>query len=271
MHEEAGFFERDGTALFGVLHRPDSDGDRPAFVLCYPFQEEKLWVQRVFVNLARHLARRGHAALRFDYAGHGDSEGDFEASTVETRLQDIAAATAFARERTGARRVGLIGQRFGATLAALAAERDRSYSHVVLWDPILRGQAYMQETLRLNLTTQLAVYREIRENRQVLVDRLRAGRTVNIDGYELCRDLYDQACAIDLTDGDTAFEGKVLIVQTGRKPGPFSKGNEALRDRYRNAELTFAVEEPFWREIRPYTAVARGLQRATVDWLEANP
>jgi pimeloyl-ACP methyl ester carboxylesterase len=38
--------------------------------------------------LADFAARRGHAFLRFDYRGHGASEGLFEAATISTWLED---------------------------------------------------------------------------------------------------------------------------------------------------------------------------------------
>ena len=121
------FFFANGTyRLFGILHVPEKRSRGTGYVLCYPFAEERLWAQRVYVDFARELARRGDPVLRFDFMGNGDSEGTFEEADVETWLSDIACAVRTLKAKApGLDDVGLIGLRFGATLAALAAERMR--------------------------------------------------------------------------------------------------------------------------------------------------
>ena len=52
----------------------------------------------------------------------------------------------------------------------------------------------MQEQLRVNLATQLAVYKEVRQDRAALVAEMQGGATVNVDGYELGGALYDEIC-----------------------------------------------------------------------------
>ncbi|WP_430910498.1 alpha/beta hydrolase [Methylobacterium sp. sgz302541] len=59
----------------------------------------------------------GRRLVRFDYSGHGDSEGDFAASTISTWLEDAEAVlAAFAPERPV-----LIGSSMGGWIACLAA------------------------------------------------------------------------------------------------------------------------------------------------------
>lgn len=268
--KETPFFFPNGTCdLFGVLHEPAAAGPNTGFVFCYPFAEEKLWVHRVFVNFARALGERGHAVLRFDYMGHGDSGGEFAEATVESRLRDIACAVDALKNRAPAvERVGLLGLRFSAMLAAVAAERDETISHLIMWDPVIRGSAYMREMLRINLATQMAVFKEIRQNREALVEMLDQGRTVNIDGYEICGQFYREASKIDLLSGENKFAGEVLIVEVKPRQGEPGKPMVALRESYGNAELAQAVEEPFWKEIRSYYPKADELSEVTMAWLE---
>ena len=108
------FFKTHNYNLFGVFHEPETNKhSKPSvgIVFCHPFAEEKLISHRVMVNLARKLTEAGFYCLRFDYMGHGDSDGNFEASTIETRLSDIHCAERFLRERTGVDKVGLLGVR----------------------------------------------------------------------------------------------------------------------------------------------------------------
>ena len=116
------FFPSGGYSLFGILHAPAGPAAGPPFVLCHPFGEEKLWTHRVFVSLARQLASDGYFVLRMDYMGNGDSEGDFSQSSLATACDDVRAAIAEVRRRTGAQTVNLLGLRFGALVASLVAE-----------------------------------------------------------------------------------------------------------------------------------------------------
>ncbi len=223
----------------------------------------------VYVSLARALTGRGCAVLRFDHMGHGDSDGDFEDGSVETHLGDIACAVRTLREQVpDAQRLGLFGLRLGATFAARAAAMAQEIDLLVLWGPIIRGDRYMQELLRSNLTGQLAAYGAVREDSKALVDRLRRGETVNIDGYELSLDLFEQVSAIDLLDGTADYKGSCLIVQIGKPGQPPRKELVELATRCPNARLETVVEEPFWREIKAFYAAAENLSASTLEWLE---
>lgn len=161
MIETPFFFPGPAASLFGVFH--ESSSDQPArqpFVFCHPFGEEKLWAHRVFVTFARQLAAAGHPVLRFDYMANGDSDGEFPDFSVRTALADIGCAIDLVRARTSASRVGVLGLRLGATFAARTAAERTDVSTLVLWAPIVDGSRYMQELLRVNLTTQMAVIRK---------------------------------------------------------------------------------------------------------------
>jgi alpha/beta superfamily hydrolase len=106
----------------------------------------------VYVNFARDLANRGYTVLRFDYMGNGDSDGNFEDSSIETNLSDIRCALQVLREKVGfSCWFGVIGLRFGATLAALVAEPEADISRLVLWEPVVNGAQYMQELFAYQL------------------------------------------------------------------------------------------------------------------------
>jgi uncharacterized protein len=265
---EKPFFFRNGDyQLFGVLHAAQTTVSRQlAFVFCHPCFEEKLWAHRVYVGMARELARRGHPVLRFDYMGHGDSDGDFEQATVATRLSDIACAVRTLKAETGSASIGLLGLRFGAALAAMTADSLPDISHLVLWDPVVDGAAYMQEVLLSNLATQSAVHQKILHTREELVAQMEAGGTVNIEGYGLTRALYSEASAIKLNPS-RAWSGRCLVAQIGRANQKLRKNLEVLCTGYANGEQALCTEEVFWKEIKPYCPRAENLYQATLDWL----
>jgi uncharacterized protein len=268
MKETPLWFPGASSSLFGVLHEPDAAATRVALVLCHPLVEEKLWAQRVFVSFARRLAAEGHHVLRFDYAGNGDSEGDFERSSVATASDDVGRAVQFVRDACPVERVGLIGLRFGATLASLVAEERPDLDHIVLWAPIVDGARYAQELLRVNLTMQLAAYKQVRQDRAELVAVMEQGGTVNIDGYEVAFPLYSELTAVHLADSPKQYQGPCLIVNVDRQPDRPVAELERLAACYRQCTLTSVAEEPFWKEIPQFYQRAQNLFATTVDWLQ---
>ena len=279
MSEEAFFFSRGNQQLFAILHRGANAAPRAGLVMCHPFGEEKLWSHRVFVSFARALAARGTAVLRFDFMGAGDSTGATPDTSLETHLADLEAAIAALRERLPSiERVGLAGLRLGASIAALYAERVAASgaasplegAPLVLWDPVLDGESHFQELLRTNLSTQLAVYGKVQETREVLQEQIRAGGTVNVDGYEIGPSLFSTCARADLLAADAKRHGgRALVVQIVANEKQNAREDlQALARTYASGESLRAIEQPFWREIKPFYGRAPNLQQTTLDWLE---
>ena len=224
MKETPFYFENEKTPVFGILHQPNELKTNIGFVFCHPLLEEKLWAHRVYVNFARELVLKGYPVLRFDYRGHGDSGGNFKDFNISTRLSDIKKAISVIKEKIPeVKKIGLLGLRFGATLAAITAENESDIVSLILWEPITDGESYMQELLRINLTTQTAVYKEIRFTREKLVEQLKEGKTINVDGYEISQEFFNQASQLNLLNHQNKYENDCLIVQISRKPERIKK------------------------------------------------
>ena len=119
-------------------------------VLCGPNGYEALCVNRAWRQFADALARAGLPTLRFDYPGCGDApESDEDPERVRAWLGGIRDAIAFLRQQTGVTEVALVGLRFGATLAAVAAqelaEQGDPVAAVALLAPPVSGEAYYKE------------------------------------------------------------------------------------------------------------------------------
>lgn len=276
MSEIPFFFERDKVQFFGFLHKPDDSAGATGFVMSHPFGEEKLWSHRVFVSFARVLAARGFPVLRFDYQGAGDSSGESSTTSISTYVEDLRRAIEVLGESCPLlARIGVVGLRLGATIGAKVFESSNNEllrkAPLILWDPIPDGKKYFQELLRVNLGTQLAVYGKIRVNREDLQAQLRAGRTVNVDGYEVGYELF-QSCAISnlLTAEPKTHEGPVLVLQIAGSENQKDRADlRQLCDAYPTSSFARAIEQPFWREIKPFYGRASNLQEATLSWLEA--
>lgn len=144
---EAFFFGPPATQLFGAYHPPQGASRREGIVLCNPFGQEYMRAHRSFRRLAINLAAKGFSVLRFDYRGTGDSASTLQTVTAKDWLDDIELAIQELMDVAGVQKVSLLGLRLGALLAADVAVKNKSVSKLVLWDPIVSGQAYIDEIL----------------------------------------------------------------------------------------------------------------------------
>jgi dienelactone hydrolase len=125
-------------ALRGMLHCPAGDGRVPAVVLLHGFTGQHVEDHRLFVQFARRLAGAGLAALRVDFYGSGDSDGDFEECTVHTELADAVAALDWLTQQPGMDpdRIAILGLSLGGGVAALLAGQDSRVKAAVFWNAV---------------------------------------------------------------------------------------------------------------------------------------
>jgi uncharacterized protein len=272
------FFRNSAYKLFGVMHTPDNHNSPPSskgigIVFCHPFSEEKLISYRAMVNLARSLTTYGISCLRFDEMGHGDSDGNFEDSTIETRLSDIRCAIKFIKEKTVNARIGFVGVRLGATLSALASTQELEIDFLVMIAPIIDGKPYIEQCLRSNLTTQMTTYGNILKDRTQLVKDLMSGQLVNIDGYLISRELYMQMGKINLLNDIVPSARHILLIQISPKENmPFEKGIQQIHAKYKthhsDVELMNVQEDHFWKDGKVYSPRKINLQNTVTSWLK---
>lgn len=107
-----------GERLSGMLHRPERGASSAGAVLCHGMESNKSSPK--IVAMSRSLARQGFTALRFDFAGSGDSAGNFAEVSYSRQADDLSAAVGYL-VRQGMSRVGLIGSSMGGSVALLYA------------------------------------------------------------------------------------------------------------------------------------------------------
>jgi alpha-beta hydrolase superfamily lysophospholipase len=146
------YFGPERQPLFGWVHAPAAGSTRDmAAVICPSVGPEYINAHRSLRHLADQVAVAGMCAVRFDYAGTGDSAGADEAwPCLDAWLDSVRAALALARDASGADRMVLIGLRLGALLAAKVAH-ETAVSGLVLWAPCLSGRRFFRELRALNL------------------------------------------------------------------------------------------------------------------------
>jgi exosortase A-associated hydrolase 2 len=175
--------------LFCLLQAPPT-GAEPRGTLLYlpPFAEEANRARRMATLQARRLATRGWAVLLLDPFGTGDSGGSFGEARWETWRQDADVAAAWLAETWPGVPQALWGLRLGALLAAdLAAQDPQRFARLLLWQPVLRGDQFISQFLRLRVAAAMAAGEK--ESGQTLRAQLAAGETLEVAGYELAPEL----------------------------------------------------------------------------------
>jgi pimeloyl-ACP methyl ester carboxylesterase len=162
--EQLGYLRaNDGTPLYCAVHFPHpaaaAEGRARRYwpvVLAPPLFEERKGAYAPLRRLALALAAAGHAVLRFDYRGSGESGGAPALRRLQHLREDLATARRTLARLTGARDAVLGGLRFGATLALLETARTGGEAVLAL-APLANGAAQvrlwnMRSKIRAELT-----------------------------------------------------------------------------------------------------------------------
>lgn len=134
--ERALAFECCGEPLYGIASVPPEPAQRGVLIVVGGPQY-RVGSHRQFALLARSLAARGIAAMRFDYRGMGDSHG--AARTFEDVQQDLRAAVdQFTSTVPQVREVVIWGLCDAASAALFYAADDARVTGLVLLNPWVR-------------------------------------------------------------------------------------------------------------------------------------
>lgn len=125
MKERAVVFGANG-GLVGILTEPERQPAAPIAVIVSNIgMHHRVGPFRLYVELARRLARSSVPVLRFDLAGMGDSEPRHDASSPSERaLRDMDDAMQLLTDTIGAQKFILIGLCSGVDSSHAAAARD---------------------------------------------------------------------------------------------------------------------------------------------------
>jgi len=70
-------------------HKKEQEGT-PVVILCHGFTGDKIGANQLMLNIAKAIEEAGYTALRFDFAGSGESYGEFDVdTTVSGWKQDL--------------------------------------------------------------------------------------------------------------------------------------------------------------------------------------
>ena len=199
--------------LSGIIQRPRlTAGERcPMVVFCHGFGGTK--EGPLFEIIADSLVAHGIASIRFDFNGHGESEGDFQDMTVPNEIEDAKHVIAYVSDLRYVDGIALVGHSQGGVVAGMTAGELGSdiIRSVVLMAPaaVLRDDAIRGSTMGS------------------MYDPLDPPAVVELFGgaKKLGREYIKSAFTLPIYETSARYSGPALIVHgTGDRVVPYTYG-----------------------------------------------
>ncbi len=115
MQEKLTILNNKNEKLSCVLHLPEMKSKEkfPVVLFVHGFVSGKN--SKKAVELSSKLPKQGIACLRFDFSGHGESNGRFEETIASQQVKELQALIEFVKShpRLNAKRIALIGSSLG--------------------------------------------------------------------------------------------------------------------------------------------------------------
>ena len=209
---ESVVIDGDHGKLQAVIHKPTlKQGERvPMVVLCHGFMGNMQ--SGLLIKIAELLQAQGIASIRFDFNGHGQSEGRFQDMTVPNEIVDAKKVIDYVRALPYVSSVAISGHSQGGVVAAMTAGELGSdkIKAVVLLAPaaVLRDDAIRGSTMG-------ATY-----------DPFNLGEYVELfRGLKLGAEYIRTAFSLPIYETSAQYQGPALIIHgTGDRVVPYTYG-----------------------------------------------
>ncbi|MGG1688964.1 alpha/beta hydrolase family protein [Heyndrickxia ginsengihumi] len=138
--EKQVHFNWKGNRIAATVHYPKRVivKEVPLVIICHGFVGSRVGVHRLFVKAARHFTEQGYAVLRFDYAGCGESDGDYGKTRFEDFISQTEHAITFGRQLVGidSKQIILLGHSLGGAVALLTAIKHPDIQRLIMWSAV---------------------------------------------------------------------------------------------------------------------------------------
>lgn len=152
---ESVFIDGDHGRLKAIIQKPDlKQGEQcPMVIFCHGFGGKK--EGPLFELMADTLQAHGIASIRFDFNGHGESEGEFKDMTVPNEIEDAKKVVEYVSNLRYVSTMAIVGHSQGGVVASMTAGQlseelgEPAFKAVALMAPaaVLRDDAIRGYTM----------------------------------------------------------------------------------------------------------------------------
>ena len=119
--------QRDGLTLRGDLLRPDKEKSPAAIIFHGLMSNRGVADGHLFADIADGLLKKGIAVVKFDFNGHGESDGDFYDMNVFSELLDAAKIIQYVSKLDFVTDIYIVGHSQGALVGGMLSGYYREY------------------------------------------------------------------------------------------------------------------------------------------------
>ena len=217
--------KRDGLTLRGDLRVPEGAEKCPIVIICHGFMANRS--HEMFERIANECVERGMAAVKFDFDGHGESDGEFSDMNVYSEILDAAKIIEYVREMPFVTKIYIAGHSQGALVGGMIAGMYREYvSKLVMLAPAatMKDDAQIGSCFGVPYDSyHIPDFFPVRNNE---------GENFNVGSL-----YFRIAKTLPIYETTTLFTGKVLIIHGSEDPAVGVIGAKRYKERMPRAEL----------------------------------
>lgn len=241
--------------LFTIINRPETSTKMPVVIICHGFSGN---CQSPFMNdLSASIVAQGMATIRFDFNGHGKSDGEFKNMTVLNEIDDLKDVISWAQQQDWVKSISLVGHSQGGVVVSMVSGElgDKVVkaevllaAAAVLRDDALRGNTMGANYDPWNFKGEYIELPHSPEAGALLLGKKYVETAVNLPIYETA----------------TNYNGPTLIVQgTHDQIVPYTYA-ERYHEKIRNSELKLVPDEN-----HVFTKTQKETSMLVADWLHS--
>jgi len=272
-HEEVELLRSaDGSGwLFGCRHMPAAGGASSGVVICPPTLSDTDINYHREARVGRRLARAGVATQRFHYRGTGESDHLTSGISFTTLVDDARRAADALQERCGIERIGFLGTRVGALVAAkLAAEYEGA--PLALWQPVIDPRRFVYDSVAVDSGRWSGTSGVPTTLPAELAPMAGPAPASSLLALPLGRDLFDPSVVDNLVDVLGRRPRSLLLVQLHRRVG-LAPDYRAAIGRWQAlgfpVDVAYDPTEDDWWQVHPGWEPSDEVLTVTSSWLSS--
>lgn len=241
--------------LFTIINIPDDSNKKvPLVIICHGFSGN---CQRPFMtDLSESIVSQGIATLRFDFNGHGRSDGEFKDMTVLNEIDDLKDVIAWAEKQPWVKDISLVGHSQGGVVVSMVSGElgDRTIKAEVL---LAAAAVLRDDALRGN--TMGAIYNPW----DFKGDYIELPHSPEVGALLLGKNYVETAIHLPIYETAANYDGPTLIVQgTHDQIVPYTYA-ERYHEKIKGSELKLIPDEN-----HVFSNTSKETSILVADWLK---